>query len=73
MTNKLKISGNGMADIDGDVIWITIESGDAKFTFQCDADKAELLQEAFLSAIAAGLRSVQDDHATAGLRPIEIW
>ena len=66
---KITISGNGMADLDGDMLWIEIHTDQTQFRLTCPADQAELLQEAFTSAIASGLREVDRDKRVVENQP----
>jgi len=71
MNKRIRISGCGMDDQDGDFIWIDIETEQTAYRLTCLASKAELLQEAFVSAIASGLRQIEDDQRSC-ISPITI-
>ena len=71
MTHEgIRIRGNGMADSDGDLVWITIETPHTEFQVQFLAIKARELEAAFAAAVDEGLSEVGKDHAARAPRPV---
>lgn len=71
MSKGIQIGGFGIADHDGDEIWITIRTPLSETRIMFPANRSELVREAFTCAIQSALNDITEDNS-AFIGPITI-